>query len=72
MLVSLVGANFYHDHWMKTNNIDPDYMHHKAMNVLSKAAVLEHRIRADDISAKKLLRQTSEDGITIEGSTNPT
>ena len=69
-MVAFVQANFYHDHWMKKNKIDPDYMHHKAMEVLQKAAVLEHRIRADDISAKHLLRQ-QDDASTAEDGSDP-
>ena len=53
-LLTLVSGHIYRDNWMETNGIDPDYMHHKAMAIRSKAFVIQERIKVDDISAKRL------------------
>ena len=52
VLSALVSADAYQDHWLRGINVDPDYMHHKAMQVKSKAAVLNEKIKHDHISAK--------------------
>ena len=53
-LLVAVNCHIYRDHWMNTNKIDPDYMHYKAMHSLSRAKVVEERVRVDDISAKQI------------------
>ena len=55
MLVALASAYVRdHEKWMIHNQIDPDYMHHSAMAVRSKAAVLREKIKVDEISAKEI------------------
>ena len=57
LLAATAHGHIYRDHWMNKNEIDPDYMHHKAMQTLQRAAVLEAQIKEDDISAKRLVQE---------------
>ena len=43
ILVSFVKSD-YKDRWMRANDIDPDFMHSRAVSMRSRAARLEHRI----------------------------
>ena len=45
-LATVAEAHIYRDHWMRKNNIDPDYMHYKAMQARSHAAVVEAKLEA--------------------------
>lgn len=51
---TFVQANFMRDRWMNENNIDPDYMHAKAMESRSLAMVHIARRKAGYVAAKEL------------------
>ena len=54
-----VYGHLYRDRWMNGNGIDPDYMHHRAMAAWSRNAVLEEKIRNDDISSLRAIDVTA-------------
>ena len=41
VILMMVEAHIYRDHWMNTNGIDPDFLHAKAMAAMSRAKVVE-------------------------------
>ena len=54
IMMGITDAHVYREHRLRQKGINVEYMHYKAMNHRSKAAVLRERIKEDDISAKEI------------------
>ena len=53
-IMTVAHCHIYRDHWMRKNNIDPDYMHYKAMSGRSRAAVVLEKVKQDKLSAQEI------------------